>query len=223
LDQEILDAVLDDWQTAPVPERTRAALGLLERMTCKPNTIEDSYIDRLLDEGLSRLEIQEAANVGFHYNLIDRVADAFDFPIPEGIHLKRLARMLNFTGKLLRGSPAEESWVIGEDGVKRPPEVELGRKRLLETPGATSPGLKRAVEAYVMGKWNVDRESRDVLPHDLEPYLNKLAQQAYKIVDQDFDDLRGAGYSEEMLYEITIVGATAAALVGLETLYQVLY
>lgn len=218
-----MDAVLNDWQTAPIPERTRGALSLLEMMTLHPAEIDKPYIDRLLDSGLSRLALQEAANVGFHYNLIDRVADAFDFPVPQGVHLKRLARMLNITGRMLRGKSVKEAWVVGADGLIRPPEVELGRNQLLSTTGATSPELRKAVEAYVMARWDMDRTVAASLPSILEPYLSKLAKHAYRIMDEDLNELRRAGYSDEMLYEITIVGAFGAALVGLEQLYRVLY
>jgi hypothetical protein len=60
-------------------------------------------------------------------------------------------------------------------------------------------------------------------PSDLETYLKKLSLYAYRITDEDFDTLRDAGYSDEMLYEITIVGSIGAALVGLEKLYEALY
>ena len=46
---------------------------------------------------------------------------------------------------------------------------------------------------------------------------------AYRIVDEDIESLREQGYSDEMLYEITLVGAVGAALVGLESVYQYLY
>ena len=121
--QETLDAVLEDYRTAVIPEKTRAALMLLEAMTLNPQEIDAELISELHKAGLDNLAIQEAANVGFHYNLIDRVADAFDFPVPEGVQQERLARMLNITGGLLRGSTAEEVWVRGEGGVVRPPEV----------------------------------------------------------------------------------------------------
>ena len=76
--QETIDAVLEDWTTAEIPEKTRAALKLLEYMTVHPQDIDLELITELRTIGLDNLAIQEAANVGFHYNLIDRVADAFD-------------------------------------------------------------------------------------------------------------------------------------------------
>ena len=61
------------------------------------------------------------------------------------------------------------------------------------------------------------------VPAELQTYLKKLSLHAYRIVDEDIEALQSAGYSDEMIYEITIVGATGAALVGLEKLFQALY
>lgn len=218
-----MDAVLEDWTTADIPDKTRGALKLLEYMTVHPRDIDPDLIAELRSTGLDTLAIQEAANVGFHYNLIDRVADAFEFPVPQGIEQERLARMLNITGKFLRGAPAEESWTRSADGRIRPPEVEKGRTHLLEVEGATEPDLRRAVEAYVAAQWGWEREFSGELPSELEDYLRKLALYAYRILDEDIESLQEQGYTDDMLYEITLVGSVGAALVGLEAVYQGLY
>lgn len=192
-------------------------------MTVHPADISRELIEELRAAGLDNLAIQEAANVGFHYNLIDRVADAFDFPIPQGIEQKRLAKMLNLVGKILKGSAAEEAWVRGEGDVIRPPEVEKGRDHLFVADGTTDPDLRRSVEAYVVAQWGVDRQDVKVLPAELETYLEKLARHAYRIIDEDLESLRSSGYTDEMIYEVTMVGAVGAALVGLEGVYRYLY
>jgi hypothetical protein len=214
---------LEDWTIADIPEKTRGALKLLEYMTVHPQDINHDLIADLHSTGLDNLAIQEAANVGFHYNLIDRVADAFDFPVPEGVQQKRLARILNITGGLFRASPAEEAWIRGKDGVIRPPEVENGREHILTVEGVTEPSLRKAVEAYVFSQWGGSRFIEYVLPIELEVYLKKLSLHAYRILDDDVERLREHDYSDEMIYEITLVGAVGTALVGLEIVYKYLY
>ena len=223
LPQETLDAVLEDWQTADIPQRTRAALRLLETMTLHPADIDQAFVQSLNDAGLDTIAIQEAANVGFHYNLINRVADAINFPVPSGVQTKRLASILNITGKLLKGSRAEKDWVLGEDDRIRPPEVELGRERILTKEGATSLSLRRSVEAFVLAQWGVERSNAEPVPNELETYLKKLSLHAYKVTDAYFEAMREQGFTDEELYEITIVGSIGAALVGLEKLYEALY
>jgi hypothetical protein len=192
-------------------------------MTVHPLDIDHELITELLSRGLDNLAIQEAANVGFHYSLITRVADAFDFPVPQGVQQKRLANMLNITGKLLRAARAEETRIMGEQGVVRPPEVEAGREHLLHVDGETDPMLRKAIEAFVVAQWGLDRQGHGDIPEELKPYLKKLALYAYKITDEDMLAIRKAGYSDDMVYEITLVGAVGAALVGLEAVYQHLY
>ena len=144
--QETLDAVLEDWTTADIPERTRAALRLLDCMTLHPMGLDTAFVDELRGSGLDDLAIREAANVGFHYNLINRVADAFDFPVPDGKQRERLATMLNISGEWLKGSTTDRVWVRGADGQIRPTEVELGREHMLSVDGKTAPTLRCSVE-----------------------------------------------------------------------------
>lgn len=192
-------------------------------MTVHPQDIDHELITGLRSRGLDNLAIQEAANVGFHYSLITRVADAFDFPVPQDVQQKRLAKMLNITGRILQGSPAEERWIQSGDGRIRPPEVEKGRDHLLQVEGETDPDLRRAVEAYVAAQWGWERNASQELPLDLEVYLKKLSLHAYRILDEDIESLRDLGYTDDMIYEITLVGAVGAAQVGLAAVYLHLY
>lgn len=216
-----MDAVLEDWHTAEIPERTRTALRLLECMTLHPHDLDRSFIEALHRDGLDDAAIRGAVNVGFHYNLINRIADAFDFQSPDARGRARLVKMLNFAAKVLRGGEDPAIWVRGEGGVIRPPEVEHGRAHMLACAGETTPQLRRAVEAFVCRQWDHPRADAptEPLPQPLERYFTKLARAAYKIIDEDIDELRAAGYSDDALFELTAVGSTAAALVGLECVY----
>lgn len=220
--------MLADWITAEVPERTRAALRLLECMTVRPLALDTSFVNELKQTGLDELAMREVANIGFHYNLINRVADAFDFPVPQGKQKARLAKALNTAGKRLKGIAAETVWVRAEDGRIRPTEVEHGRERLFSAAGKTDPALRYAIEAFVLAQWGYVRDGSwkaDPLsiPSELQPYLKKLALYAYRITDKEINALRAVGYTDETIYEITIVGSFAAALVGLEQLFAALY
>jgi hypothetical protein len=215
--------VLDDWTRADVPERTRAALRLLECMTLRPRELDAAFIGDLEDLGLDDAGMREAGNVGFHYNLINRVADAFDFPVPKGDQKSRLAAMLNLAGKLFKGTQADPAWARSPDGTVRPAEVERGREHFLSAPGVTAPELRRAAEAFAAEKRGFPRPGTFTLPPELAPYLEKLALHAHRITDEDFSSLRKAGYPDEKIYEITMAGSLGAALVGLEQLSRALY
>ena len=221
--QETLDAVLEDWTTADVPKETRAALSLLACMTLRPMELDAPFVEGLRESGLDDFKMREAAKVCFQYNLITRIADAFDFPLLDGKQQARLAKVNNFVGKLLKGKDAAPLWTRSSDGRIRPPGVDRGWQTMLSTAGLTAPPLRRDVAAFVTAQWRLSDKDIPQLSDALATYLKKLSLYAYRILDEEVDALRAEGYTDEMIYEITVVGAFAAALVGLEQLFDVLY
>ena len=217
-----MQAVLDDWTTADVPERTRAGLRLLEAMTKHPQDIDAAFVTGLRADGLDDEAIGEAASVAFHFNLINRIADAFDFPLLDAETKAKQAKMLNTAGRLLRGSKRTGQWREGDDGRVRPLEIHLGRERMLSTEGCTAPELRRDIEAFVRTQWDESLPTAE-LPPELVGYMSKLARNAYRITDEDVESLREAGYDDDRLYEVTVVGAFTSALIGLEHLYAALH
>ena len=59
-------------------------------------------------------------------------------------------------------------------------------------------------------------------PAELNGYLEKVRLHAYKVTDNDIDELKAAGFSEEEIFEHTVSAAVAAGLerldAGLRTL-----
>jgi alkylhydroperoxidase family enzyme len=73
--------VLADWRTAPVGEGLRATLGFLEAVTLRP---EDADASAARAAGVSDQALVDALLVAAYFNLIDRLADSFEFtPISE--------------------------------------------------------------------------------------------------------------------------------------------
>jgi alkylhydroperoxidase family enzyme len=87
--------------------------------------------------------------------------------------------------------------------------MERVAEAILETPGDADVELRRAVEAVAAG-----REAE--LPENLRPYVEKVARNAYKVVDADIDGLREAGYSEDAIFELTLAAALGAARMRLD-------
>ncbi len=87
--------------------------------------------------------------------------------------------------------------------------IERVAEAILETPGDTDSELRKAVEAYAAGR-NV------ALSPDLAPYIEKVARNAYKVVDADVDRLRESGRSEDAIFELTLAAALGAARARLE-------
>ena len=87
-------AALEDWRTAPVGERVRAALGFLEKLTLTPADVGRADVEALHAAGLNDQAIEEAIAVAAVFNVIDRLADAFDFKLPSEKDLKLAPRFL---------------------------------------------------------------------------------------------------------------------------------
>ena len=88
--------------------------------------------------------------------------------------------------------------------------MERLEKAVLQTPGELDPELRRTVAAYAAGL------TEKTPPAELVPYLDKVAKHAYKVVDADIDRLRGLGYSEDAIFELTLAAALGAASARLE-------
>jgi alkylhydroperoxidase family enzyme len=68
-----VDAVLDDYESAPIDARLRETLRFLETMTLEPGKIDAV---RALDAGVSREALRDAAYVAAAFSVITRFADA---------------------------------------------------------------------------------------------------------------------------------------------------
>ena len=89
-----ITAALDDWRSAPIDERLRATLGFLEKLTLTPAEVRPVDIEVLHAAGVNDQAIEEAIYVCFLFNLIDRLADTFDFQVPSAAGVKWVTRFL---------------------------------------------------------------------------------------------------------------------------------
>lgn len=75
--------MLDDWRTAPVEPKLRAALGFLEKLTLRPAEVGPADVAPLRAAGLSDAAIEDAIHACVLFNIYDRLADALDFYQPD--------------------------------------------------------------------------------------------------------------------------------------------
>ncbi|MEW5987334.1 MAG: hypothetical protein AB1791_11925 [Chloroflexota bacterium] len=98
LPEDVVKATLANWQTAPVGEPLRQTLGFLEKVTLRPTEVGPADVEPLRAAGLRDAAIEEALYVCFLFNVIGRLADAFDFEEPAEKSRRRLARVLYAQG-----------------------------------------------------------------------------------------------------------------------------
>ena len=87
LGRESVNAVLEDWRTAPdLSEGLRATLGFLEKLTLDPAGLSPAHAREVLNAGVTPAQLEDAIAVASLFNIYDRCADTFDFaiPAPEG-------------------------------------------------------------------------------------------------------------------------------------------
>lgn len=98
MDAAVIQAVMDDYTTAPISERLRAGLGFLKKINDTPDDVTVEDIAALEAQGITKDGIAEIAYVAFVYNILDRLADAFDFEVGSETHVKRASTFLHNFG-----------------------------------------------------------------------------------------------------------------------------
>ena len=93
-DERLVQAVLDDWQTAPVDEKTKVMLGFLRKLTLEPFHIGAADIEPVRATGLSDAAIEDAIHICANFNIINRLADALGFQLPSPRGLARSTEIL---------------------------------------------------------------------------------------------------------------------------------
>ena len=75
--------ILENFRTAPIDEKLRAMLGLLEIFTLRPDELTGADVRRVLDAGVTREAIVDAYYVAFLFNVYDRLADTLGWELPD--------------------------------------------------------------------------------------------------------------------------------------------
>ena len=86
--------VLDDYRTAPIDEKLRAMLGLLETFTLRPDEISAGDVRPVLEAGVTREAIRDAFYVAFLFNTYDRLADTLGWELPDEGYYEKAGQFL---------------------------------------------------------------------------------------------------------------------------------
>ena len=86
--------MLADYKTAPIDEKLRAMLGLLEAFTLASETLDAAAVRSVLDRGVTREAIRDAFYVAFLFNTYDRLADTLGWELPDDQYYPKAGRFL---------------------------------------------------------------------------------------------------------------------------------
>jgi len=92
--------VLENYRTAPIDEKLRAMLALLETHTLHPEEMSASDVRAALAAGLSREAIRDAFSVAFLFNTYDRLADTLGWELPDESYYPKAGQFLLKKGYL---------------------------------------------------------------------------------------------------------------------------
>jgi alkylhydroperoxidase family enzyme len=83
LGEALVQAVFDDWRTAPVSEGVRLACGMIEALTHDVAAPTPAQIVAMRAAGVSTRQIEEVIHICGAFNMIVRIADALGFETPD--------------------------------------------------------------------------------------------------------------------------------------------
>lgn len=96
----LVKQVLDDWTTAPVSPAVRAALAFIEKLVANPDGVTPDDVAPMRAAGISDAAIEDAVHVCTLFSVYVRLADSFEFEIPDAFGFDMSARMLLKRGYL---------------------------------------------------------------------------------------------------------------------------
>lgn len=90
----LVEAVLRNYDAAPISEGLKATLAFLETMTLRPTELTEGDARAVLGKGVSEQSLADAIAVGAMFNLITRYVNALNFSIPSADRRRRVAEAL---------------------------------------------------------------------------------------------------------------------------------
>lgn len=90
----MIEAALLDPETADLSPKIKATLALLAKVTKDHRALTADDVAPVLAAGVSRQGVVDALNVAWAFNVITRLADAFEFDVPSQASFDASAKML---------------------------------------------------------------------------------------------------------------------------------
>jgi alkylhydroperoxidase family enzyme len=92
--------ILEDYRTAPIDEKLRAMLGLLETLTLHHERLGPDDVRAVLAAGVTREAVRDAFYVAFLFNTYDRLADTLGWELPDPAYYAKAGPFLLKKGYL---------------------------------------------------------------------------------------------------------------------------
>lgn len=83
-DPDLAPALTRDWRSATIPDRLRAILDYVERLTLEPSRMEEADVVRLREAGLDDEAILNTCEVAAYFAFVNRMADGLGVRLEPG-------------------------------------------------------------------------------------------------------------------------------------------
>lgn len=208
LGKDVVNGVFADWRTSSVRPETKAALGMLARLTRRPLEFGPDDMVPLLDLKVTPAGIEQAVVVGgYIFNYQNRMADALGADIPKD-KVKRAGIMLNLGGRAMLPDRKADREMAASGGMI-PAKVQNMVNLVIDGPCDSEAALWQAVFRRGMDQLGVEQKDTGI-PDDLVHYVDTVARHAPDVTDQDVEGLLASGRSEAEVFEVTVAASVAA-------------
>ena len=82
LGEEVWNAIVADWSTAPVGPELHATLAFIEQLTLRPDELTNADAERVYAAGVSKQALRDASMVCALFSMITRLADSLGWDVP---------------------------------------------------------------------------------------------------------------------------------------------
>jgi hypothetical protein len=203
MDAGLVEAIYTDWKHAPIDDRLRSPLGMLESLMLHPESFRAEQFEAMRAAGHDRVAMEDAVAVGAMFACITRLADCLGFEHPNTQTKKMTTRYLLGAG--YGPSPGQLH------GPRRFAQLwaELARA-VVTTPGNAKPPMRRQVYEWVeRDARSGDANLRD-LPQELQGLVAKGSRSAHEVTDDDITAMLRKGWDEGGVWEIIVALASSA-------------
>ncbi|MGF1492548.1 MAG: carboxymuconolactone decarboxylase family protein [Microcoleaceae cyanobacterium] len=101
LDPALLEAILQDPMTAPIEERLRPILLLVQKLTLMGSKVTPEDIQTVIQAGWSERAVQDAIEVCALFNFMNRLVDGYGLEVPGSEQLNGITEMVNTHGYIV--------------------------------------------------------------------------------------------------------------------------
>ena len=89
------------------------------------------------------------------------------------------------------------------------PRVHKVYEATTRVEGDSSQEIRQRIINYAT---NPSPDTLRLLPQALQPYIQKVVEESYKVTDRDIKELQNSGYSEDFVFEITVTASLGSGL-----------